>query len=153
STIQPERLLERINEELCSGNDTSMFMTVFCGFFEVATGRLTYSNGGHCPPVLMRCGGVSHLPLPKGTMAGAMPGLRYAAREIVLEPGDMLLCFTDGATEAQNAQMEEFSEERLLAVVSRHANGSLEELLDAVRSEVTRFTGREGLEDDCTLLA
>ena len=92
-----------------------MFMTIFCGFFEVASGRLTYSNGGHCAPVLVRRDGASRLPLPKGTMAGAMPGLRYAAREIVLEPGEMLVCFTDGATEAQNAAGEEFSEERLLA--------------------------------------
>ncbi len=86
-------------------------------------------------------------------MAGAAPGLRYTAREIVLERGEVLVCFTDGATEAQNAAAEEFSEARLLAVVARHAGGSLETLLDAVRREVTQFTGREALEDDCTLLA
>ena len=152
-TTQPERLLERINEELCIGNDTSMFMTIFCGFFEVASGRLTYSNGGHCAPLLIGRGGASRLPLPRGTMAGAMPGLRYAAREIVLEDGEMLVCFTDGATEAQNAAGEEFSEERLLHVVARHAGDGLESLLDEVRREVTRFTGRSALEDDCTLLA
>ena len=152
-TSRPECLLERINEELCTGNDAAMFMTIFCGFFEVATGRLTYSNGGHCPPVLVRDAGASRLPLPKGTMTGAMPGLRYAAREIVLERGDMLVCFTDGATEAQNAAAEEFSEERLLGSVARHAGESLETLLDTVRREVTEFTGRAALEDDCTLLA
>lgn len=152
-TDRPERLLERINDELCLGNDTSMFMTVFCGFFEVATGRLTYSNGGHCPPVLVRRDGASRLPLPKGTMAGAVPGLRYAAREIVLEPGEMLVCFTDGATEAQNGAGEEFSEERFLEIVARRAHDPLEALLDAVRREVTQFTGCEALEDDCTLLA
>jgi sigma-B regulation protein RsbU (phosphoserine phosphatase) len=152
-TDRPDRLLERINDELCVGNDTSMFMTIFCGFFEVASGRLTYSNGGHCPPVLVRRDGASRLPLPKGTMAGAVPGLRYAAREIVLEPGEMLVCFTDGATEARNAQAEEFSEERLLEFVARRASASLEALLDAVRREVTGFAGREVLEDDCTLLA
>jgi len=152
-TNRPDLLLERINDELCVGNDTSMFMTIFCGFFEVASGRLTYSNGGHCAPVLVRRDGTTRLPLPKGTMAGAMPGLRYAAQEIVLERGEMLVCFTDGATEAQNAAAEEFSEERLLAIVARHADDPLEALLDAVRREVTEFTGREALEDDCTLLA
>ena len=152
-TSEPDRLLERINEELCVGNDTSMFMTIFCGFFEVASGRLTYSNGGHCAPIVLGRDGASRLPLPKGTMAGAMPGLRYTAREIVLEPGEMLVCFTDGATEAQNAAAEEFSEERLVGVVTRHADKPLEALLDAVRREVTQFTGRAALEDDCTLLA
>jgi sigma-B regulation protein RsbU (phosphoserine phosphatase) len=130
-----------------------MFMTIFCGFFEVASGRLTYSNGGHCAPLLIGRDGASWLPLPRGTMAGAMPGLRYAAREIVLEDGEMLVCFTDGATEAQNAAGEEFSEERLLHVVARHAGDGLESLLDEVRREVTRFTGRNALDDDCTLLA
>ena len=86
-------------------------------------------------------------------MAGAMPGLNYQAREIVLERGEMLVSFTDGATEAQNAAGEEFSEERLLAIVERNSSIPLETLLDTVRREVTRFTGREGLEDDCTLLA
>src|SRR5262249_26244875 len=152
-TSQPDRLLERINEELCAGNDASMFMTIFCGFFDVASGRLVYSNGGHCAPMLIGRNGPSRLPLPKGTVAGAMPGLRYAAREIVLEAGEMLVCFTDGATEAQNAAEEEFSEERLLSVVTLHAQAPLEALLDAVRREVTRFTGNELLEDDCTLLA
>ncbi len=152
-TDQPDRLLERINEELCVGNDTSMFMTVFCGLLHVPSGLLTYSNGGHCAPVLMRRDGASRLALPKGAMAGAMPGMRYAAREIVIEPGELLVCFTDGATEAQNAHGEEFSEERLLAFVARHADGPLESLLDAVRLEVTRFTGKESLDDDCTLLA
>jgi phosphoserine phosphatase RsbU/P len=153
STTRPDLLLARINDELCVGNDTSMFMTIFCGFFEVATGRLTYSNGGHCAPVLVRGDGASRLPLPKGTMAGAVPGLRYTAKEIVLEPGEMLVCFTDGATEAHNAAAEEFSEERLVEVVAHRAHGPLEALLEAVRQEVTEFAGRDVLEDDCTLLA
>jgi sigma-B regulation protein RsbU (phosphoserine phosphatase) len=152
-TTRPELLLERINDELCVGNDTSMFVTLFCGFFDIASGRLIYSNAGHCVPVLMRRDGASRLPLPKGSAAGVMPGLRYASREAVLESGEALVCFTDGATEAQNGAGEEFSEERVLDVVTRHAAGSLEALLDTVRREVTRFTGREALDDDCTLLA
>jgi sigma-B regulation protein RsbU (phosphoserine phosphatase) len=152
-THQPELLLARINDELCIGNDTSMFVTLFCAFFDVADGRMIYSNAGHCAPVLMQTGGASRLPLPKGAAAGVMPGLRYTARELVLARGESLVCFTDGATEAQNGEGEEFSEERLTDVVTRHAAGSLEALLDRVRSEVTLFTGRETLEDDCTLLA
>jgi serine phosphatase RsbU (regulator of sigma subunit) len=85
-------------------------------------------------------------------MTGAMPGLRYTAQEIVLEPGETLVCFTDGATEAANAQGEEFSEERLQDLVASHAHDSLETLLDLVHREVSAFTG-EPLEDDFTLLA
>jgi sigma-B regulation protein RsbU (phosphoserine phosphatase) len=152
-THQPELLLARINDELCIGNDTSMFVTLFCAFFDIADGRMIYSNAGHCAPVLMRADGATRLPLPKGAAAGVMPGLRYTSKEMVLERGEALVCFTDGATEAQNGEGEEFSEERLTDVVTRHAAGSLEALLDMVRSDVTLFTGRETLEDDCTLLA
>jgi sigma-B regulation protein RsbU (phosphoserine phosphatase) len=152
-TTRPDRLLERINEELCVGNEANMFMTIFCGFYDVASGRLAYSNAGHCAPVLMRSGGVQRVPLPKGTAAGAAPGLRYEARELDLARGEVLLCFTDGATEAQNAASEEYSEARLLAVVARYAHAPVETLLDAIRGEVREFTGRDALEDDCTLLA
>ncbi|HUO44493.1 MAG TPA: SpoIIE family protein phosphatase [Burkholderiales bacterium] len=150
---RPDHLLERINDHLCIGNDTDMFVTLFCGFLDVATGRLIYSNGGHCAPVLLHDGSISVLPIPKGALAGAIPGLRYSANEIFLNRGDALICFTDGVTEAQTKTGEEFSEERLLEIVARNANGSLETLLDAVRREVASFTGNEALDDDCTLLA
>ncbi len=152
-TTQPDRLLERINEELCAGNDSSMFMTIFCGFFDVTTGRLTYSNAGHCAPVLVRSDGVRQIALPKGTAAGAAPGLRYEARALELARGDVLLCFTDGVTEAQDAASDAYSEARLLAAVARNAQAPVEALLDAIRGEVRAFTGRDALEDDCTLLA
>jgi hypothetical protein len=129
-TTRPDHLLERINAELCVGNDTSMFMSIFCGFFEVASGRLTYSNGGHCAPVLMRRDGASRLPLPKGVMAGAAPGLRYAAREIVLERGGAGRSPTGrprrecGGEEFRGAPAE---------IVERNAGSPLEALLDRVR--------------------
>jgi serine phosphatase RsbU (regulator of sigma subunit) len=152
-TDQPDRLLERINEQLCTGNDTSMFITLFCGFLDVAGGRVVYSNGGHCAPLLLRQGEASHLPIPKGTLVGVIPGLRYIAQEIVLNEGDVLVCFTDGVTEAQTETGEEFSEMRLLQIVSANAKQPLETLLDTVRREVTEFTGNHALDDDCTLLA
>ena len=152
-TDQPDRLLERINDQLCTGNETSMFITLFCGFLDVASGRIIYSNGGHCAPLLLRQGEASRLPIPKGTLVGVIPGGSYIAREIVLDVGDVLVCFTDGVTEAQTETGEEFSETRLLQIVSANANLPLETLLDTVRREVTKFTGNHALDDDCTLLA
>ena len=151
-TGEPDRLLERINDQLCSGNDTSMFITLFCGFLDIASGRVIYSNGGHCAPLLLHQGEASHLPIPKGTLVGVIPGLRYLAHEIVLGEGDILVCFTDGVTEAQTEAGEEFSGARLLQLVGANANLPLEILLDTVRREVTAFTGNHALDDDCTLL-
>lgn len=152
-TGRPDEVLARINNQLCQGNDTSMFMTIFCGFLDVATGHLVYSNGGHCGPAVI-CDGKSRcLPMPKGTLTGAIPDLPFLAGETVLGRGDTLFCFTDGATEAQNGQGEEFSEVRLFEAAIRHANHGLDEMLDAVRQEIAAFTGNGTLDDDCTLLA
>jgi sigma-B regulation protein RsbU (phosphoserine phosphatase) len=150
---RPDQVLERVNDQLCQSNDTSMFVTLFCGVLDVATGALTYSNAGHLAPLLMRGGRVTRLPIPKGTLAGAISGLRYSARELVLDAGDILVCFTDGVSEAQTGAGEEFSEDRLQGIVTAHAASPLETLLDLVREAVSEFTGSRVLADDCTLLA
>lgn len=151
-TRRPERLLQRINDQLCAGNDANMFVTLFCGFLDLPTGRLVYSSGGHCAPLVLQHGEASLLPIPQGTLVGAIPGLRYAAKEIVLDPGVALLCFTDGVTEAHTEAGEEFSEERLRQIAATNSEASLEALLDIVRHEVAAFTGNRALADDCTLL-
>jgi serine phosphatase RsbU (regulator of sigma subunit) len=162
-TDRPDRLIEQINDRLCAGDDrlrtgvasdngVFMYVTLFCGFLDVSTGHLVYSNGGHCPPLLLRGGEATELPLPAGTLVGVIPGMSYSTGEIVLEEGEALLCYTDGVTEAETVAGNYFSKERLMAVAQRKA-GSLEALLDAARGEVADFTGRHPLKDDFTLLA
>lgn len=153
SVTHPGELLARINDHLCAGNDTNMFATLFCGFLDIKTGRLSYSNGGHCAPLLLHDDDVSTLPIPKGALTGVMPGLIYTANEIVLEQGDTLICYTDGVTEAQTKTGEEFSVERLQNVITKNADQMVGVVLDAVRQEVTNFTGYKTFDDDCTMLA
>lgn len=155
TTDQPHQLLEHLNAQLSKGNETGMFVTMFCGFLDVGTGRLSYSNGGHWPPLLASATGVRELPLPRGTMVGPIPDAAYATCEALLEPGMTLLCYTDGVTEACNADGEEFS----VAGVSTAVDGPLaaghplSEALEQVRSELLQFSGNTPLADDCTLLA
>jgi sigma-B regulation protein RsbU (phosphoserine phosphatase) len=154
SITAPEQLLATLNDRLCAGNDTNLFVTLFCGFLDVDTGVLRYSNGGHCPPMLLAGGVASLLPIPKGVLVGAFPGLRFGAMETVLAPGDTLLCYTDGVTEAANAAGEEFSEERCLQLLSAwHADEALPAALDRLRLAVSSHTGQAALDDDCTMLA
>ena len=153
STRAPERLLERINEQMCAGNDANIFVTLFCAFLDVTSGRLVYANAGHCAPIVARAGGASLLPLPKGPLVGVIPGARYAAKESELGEGVTLVCFTDGVTEAYSAAGSEFSDERLLAVTAAHTNESVERLLGAVQGELAKFLGDTPPTDDCTLLA
>jgi sigma-B regulation protein RsbU (phosphoserine phosphatase) len=153
STRSPERLLERLNEQLCGGNDANVFVTLFCAFLDVTTGRLVYSNAGHCAPVLAQSGAAALLALPKGALVGVFPGLRYAAMERELSPGAVLVCFTDGVTEAQSPDGRQFSEARLVAIVAAKSRASVEELLESVQRELSSFIGDASPADDCTLLA
>jgi sigma-B regulation protein RsbU (phosphoserine phosphatase) len=124
---QPRPLLERINEQLCAGNDSNVFVTLFCAFLDVTTGQLLYSNAGHLAPIVAEGGRARLLPLPKGALVGVIPGTRYHAKHGKLDPGVTLVCFTDGVTEAYSAAGVEFSDERLLVVAAdntgRHRRG------------------------------
>jgi len=153
NTLHPDELLVKINDQLCVGNDTNMFATLFCAFLDVNSGLLVYSNGGHCAPMLFRGNKTEKLAIPNGTLVGAIPNLSYTAREITLRPGEALVCYTDGVTEARNSADEEFSEERLGRVIERASNLPLEAMMDEVRDEVGDFTGIGVLEDDCALLS
>jgi sigma-B regulation protein RsbU (phosphoserine phosphatase) len=152
STRAPDRLLERINEQQCAGNDANVFVTLFCAFLDVTSGRLVYANAGHCAPIVARAGGASILPLPKGPLVGVIPGARYEAKEGRLDDGVTLVCFTDGVTEAYSAAGRAFSQERLLAVAAANV-GPVEDLIAAVRRELAAFLDDAPPEDDCTLLA
>ena len=153
TTLHPDKLLEALNDRLCVGNDANIFVTLFCGFLDVDSGKLLYSNGGHCAPLLSAGGQARPLAIPKGALVGAYPGLTYSSMEQELTPGDVLFCYTDGVTEAHNSTGGEFSESRCLGILGQAGSSPLSTLLDDVRSEVARFSGSDLLDDDCTMLA
>lgn len=153
TTGEPDRLLERLNAHLSAGNDANIFVTLFCAFVDVESGRMIYSNGGHPAPLLIARGRAEPLPLPKGALVGAIPGLRYAAREIMLEEETILLCHTDGVTEAESASGDEFGEGMLLDIAASFPSGPVAGLLGQIRQRVAAFTGAKPLADDCTMLA
>jgi sigma-B regulation protein RsbU (phosphoserine phosphatase) len=98
--------------------------------------------------------GVSRmLPVPKGPLVGAIPDARYAAMELTLQPGETFFCYTDGVTEAQDANQQEYTETRCLDFVNRQPLQDTAALLDAVRREVAAYTRTDVLEDDFTLFA
>jgi sigma-B regulation protein RsbU (phosphoserine phosphatase) len=151
-TREPARLLEDLNEQLCAGNDANVFVTLFCAFLQVSTGRLVFANAGHCAPLLAHEGHASRLPLPKGALVGVKRGLRYAAKEVELPPGVVLVCFTDGIPEAESSSGAAFSQERLETVVAEQSSGPVQALLQRVQGELSAFMEGAALADDCTLL-
>ena len=150
---QPDRLLEAINDRLCVDNDTSLFVTLFCGFLDVRSGVFAYSNAGHCAPFVCEPGKVSRLPLPKGVLIGAAGGRRYASLQCTFGPGQTLVCYTDGVTEAEDASGAQFGEEGCVAFLRDAAARPLPELLDALHARVLGHAGSNLLTDDCTMLA
>jgi len=153
TTDQPDVLLTHLNDRLCINNDTSLFLTIFCGFLEIGTGKLVYSNGGHCPPMVCAAGQVQDLAVPKGPLVGAFPGARYMPMQQMLGPGEILVCYTDGVTEAQNSSEEEFSEVRCRRLIGELQAQPLQVVLDEMRHQVATFTETDVLEDDFTMLA
>lgn len=152
-TMQPEKILETLNDRLCIGNDTNLFVTLFCGFLDVRSGRLVYSNGGHCAPMVCAGRDAALLPLPKGMLVGAASGRHYSSMEYNLAAGETLFCYSDGVTEAENQAGAPFSEEGCLELLRRGATSALPTLLDSLYEKVVSHTGSKLLADDCTMLA
>jgi sigma-B regulation protein RsbU (phosphoserine phosphatase) len=149
----PDLLLRDLNDRLCVNNDTNLFVTMFCGFLDVETGQLVYSNGGHCPPILLAGAQVRDLVIPKGPLIGAFPGARFLAMTQNLDFTDVLCCYTDGVTEAQSPAGEEFAEERCRLLLGQAGDLPLQMMIDGVRRKVAEFTATEVLDDDFTMLA
>lgn len=149
----PARLLAEVNNRLCEGNRTETYVTLFCGFLDISTGRLTFANAGHCAPLLIGPDGHRFLDSPHGPLAGAFAGVAYPTGSAVLEPGALLLCHTDGVTEACNAASLQWGDVAYADAVRPLAARPLPMVLDGVRDALRHHAGERALEDDCTLLA
>ena len=132
---------------------SNMFITLFYGVLDPATGALAYVNAGHNPPLLVRAAGAVE-PLRATVLPiGIMQVQQYVAQRVQLEPGDLLLCFTDGVTEALDAVKGEFGDERLLATLREAAPRGAHATIAAVERAVDAFAAGEPQADDITLLA
>ena len=150
----PSLVLDQVNKELCRENESTMFVTLFCGLLNFKTGDLLFSNGGHNPPLMVRSGQKPEwLKVPEGFVLGVMEDAVYRTERIVLDPGDRMLLYTDGVTEAMNRKKAFYSEKRLMSAVERRKSASVEGLIQEVLRSVREFTEGESLSDDVTLLA
>lgn len=144
--------LAEVNQLLHDSSETHHYATLFLGVYDDTSRRLHYANCGHNPPMLLRSAGreVERL-APTGMVVGLMKPWSCETAEVELHPGDTLVVFSDGATDALSDDGEDFGEERLLATVEAHVEKPVAELLGAVVDTVRRFSGSEQ-EDDLTLL-
>lgn len=152
--MEPSEVLERVNAELCIDNESMMFVTVFCAVLDLRTGELRYSNGGHVPPVLLREGGEpAWVEIPPGVFLGTFDDARYKTGTLSLIPGDTILVYTDGVSEAMDARRELYTGARLMTTLRSVSDGSPETVVREVLESVRDYSSGEPQADDITILA
>jgi sigma-B regulation protein RsbU (phosphoserine phosphatase) len=150
--IDPGECLAQTNDALCAQNPLDLFVTVFYCVLDPKSGVLRYANGGHNPPYIRRAAGtVETLRGAGGLVLGAMPGGRYPTHTMQLLPGDRLVLFTDGITEAFNPAEELYGAQRLADEVHVHGGGTPAALVERICQSVTTFAGTAPQSDDITL--
>jgi sigma-B regulation protein RsbU (phosphoserine phosphatase) len=154
ATIAPastSALVTQLNQQLYDYTAAEKYATFYYAVYDDVNGVLTYTNAGHLPPMLIRDGEVTQLDI-NGMVVGAFPFARYGESTLQMEPGDLLVCFTDGVTEPENEYGEMFGEDRLAQMVVKNIQRTEQEIINAVVEAVREWTGTPELQDDMTLL-
>ena len=149
----PGDVLREVNNLLCEDNETAMFVTLLYAVYDPDSGRLTYANGGHNPPIVVSTTGEStELPLTGGVALGLVSGLPYEQHSIVLQPGEAVVLYTDGVTEAMNIDQEEFGMKRLEDLFLGSSLDDARTANDLVFQAVDDFAGDASQSDDITCM-
>ena len=159
------KAVENVNNVLSGTNPECMFVTAFIGMLHLPTGRFTYVNAGHNPPLLLKKRltvlgdktSFEYFPMAKNPVLGFMEGVAFEAEQLTLSPGDAVFLYTDGVTEAKNDKKEMFSEEKLketlnLSAISHKDNKSAGDILADVLDAVYKHIGEVDQYDDITML-
>lgn len=149
--LSPEQLLERANRIFCEGALSTHYATVVCGRAQ-ADGRVEIANAGHCPPVLLRDGHMTTLD-STGFPLGMFCQSTYGKHEFQLVPGDTLLLYTDGLSEACDGDGAEYGPERVARVAAENAARGAQDLVSAFVNDVDGFRGSAPRRDDLSILA
>lgn len=149
----PGKCLSVVNSMLCIDNPTLMFSTAFYGVLNTDTGEILYANAGHNPPYVLRTTGMVEALPGAGAMAlGILEEMRYSTQSARLTPGETLVCFSDGVTEANDSAGALFGDARLMEVLSRQVDNHPTDILSTVVGEVDRYIALAPMADDVTLL-
>jgi sigma-B regulation protein RsbU (phosphoserine phosphatase) len=145
--------LTAANEALSRSNDAVAFTTLFVGLLDLETGLLTYSSAGHNPPLLRRASGrLEQLDEANGLVLGVIEDAVYDEARLQMLPGDTLVLYTDGITEAHNSTQQMFGVNRLATVCRETEISPVQNLIDRVMSSVDEFAGETPQYDDITLM-
>lgn len=145
------KMMEHLNRQMFGFTSPNKFASLFSAVFDRRKQNMTYCNAGHNPPILLRSGKIHRL-RAGGTVVGVFEEARYVQESMPLEPGDLMLAYTDGIVEAVNEFGEEFGEERLERLLAREQHLSVETIQDQVIESIVGWSYGQERDDDMTLV-
>jgi phosphoserine phosphatase RsbU/P len=149
---RPHDAIRDANAMIAADAGSGMFVTLFFGVYDAQVRQLTYVNAGHNPPILFRHNGLTEELPGTGIALGVLEETEYDERSVSLSPGDLLVLYTDGVTEAVNATDEQFGTERLVDTVRAMQGKTAADVLERIVERVSSFSGPTPQYDDVTLM-
>ena len=149
----PKELIETVNRKICLTNKQGLFVTMFIGIVNINTGKITYINCGHNQPLIKTENNeYKYMETNSNIVLGAFDNTEFDVCESQLKAGDTIFAYTDGITEALNANDEMYGEERLLTCLNKYHNEDIQKLADNVKHDILEFTNSVPQSDDLTML-
>lgn len=148
-----EQIMRQMNDPLTEQNEQDMFATLFIGVLDMETGSLNYCNAGHNAPVLVRKKSTTELEVLPNLPIGILSGFEYVGQSAQIQRGDMLFLYTDGLTEAENAEHAQFGEQRMLDILATVEGMQPREVVEKMEESIETFVADAPQSDDLTMLA
>ncbi len=152
NSTRPDEVVANLNGVLCELTEQECYVTLFYARLDVLRRTLEYTNAGHFPPMILRAGEPELWLTEGGTVVGLLPDASYPTAIVALNPGDVLILYTDGVIEAEDSNGEMFSVERLVSVARANQEKTPRELVQMIQSSVFAFAGTKELRDDLTVV-
>jgi sigma-B regulation protein RsbU (phosphoserine phosphatase) len=150
--MEPAEIFNRVSPQMNAKTPVESFATAFLGILSVETGTLRFASAGHDPTILLRSDGGTELLMPTGMPLGLMPEATYGVSKATLDPGDSMVMYTDGITEAANPEQEEFGRQRLVDVCGQNHDQAPADLAASIDDTVDAFVEGVPYHDDRTLV-
>ncbi|GAB5409826.1 MAG: SpoIIE family protein phosphatase [Balneolaceae bacterium] len=150
----PATCLDTVNTMLIPESGLTTFVTVFYGVLDIETGVVRYCNGGHnLPYIVKEDGAVVEIENTNGLLLGKIEPIEYETKQVQLKPGEKILLFTDGVTEATASDGDMYEEPRLEEFLTKHGSDDIEKMVRSLVVDVLKFMGKADQSDDVTILA
>lgn len=147
----PSKIVTALNDALCVDNDANMFVTMFLGIIDLNSNSFRFCNAGHCPGIIVGSGNAEFMDVTPNLPLGVLQGFEYKEQSVQLNPGSVMLFYTDGLTEAENTKHEMLGEDNILPMLNDANTQTASEMVECLAQSVEKFADGAPQSDDLTL--